>query len=138
MSTATLAPNGDGTFSLSTGRLRLNRVALPALSAAFTCRTLQATVAGYEDADDGSWSVTLADVKLAADPVLKVGPTSRFGECLRQYVQAAIDAGLWIPPEGVTAEGVVAGMEFSPIGSTTVINDDDGRIEFGCRVELDN
>ncbi|MCJ2018917.1 hypothetical protein MKK84_15950 [Methylobacterium sp. E-065] len=137
MAKGTLIPNGDGTFALSTGKLHLNRVSLPALSVAMTCRTQQATVAGYEDAEDGSWSVTLADVKLAAAPVLKVEPTSWFGECLRQYVQAAIDDGLWIPPENVTADGIVAGMTFSPIGSKTAIgNSDVDRIELGCRVEF--
>ncbi|MGU3545765.1 hypothetical protein [Methylobacterium sp. A52T] len=132
---ATLTPNGDGTFSLSTGKLHLNRLALPDMSMAVTCRTLQATVTGYEDAEDGSWSVTLADVKLAADPVLKVEPTSWVGECLRLHVQAAIDAGLYIPPEGETAGDVVAGMTFSPDGSKTVIGDE---VELGFRVELDS
>jgi hypothetical protein len=139
MTKVTLTPNGDGTFALSTGNLHLNRPALPALSGAFTCRTLQATVTGCEDAADGSRFITLEDVKLAADPVLKVEPTSWVGECLRLHVQAAIDAGLYIPPKGETARDVVAGMTFSPDGSKTVIGDDDvERVELGFRVELDS
>lgn len=78
-------------------------------------------------------------VAIEAAPVMKVEPTSWVGECLRLHVQAAIDAGLYIPPQGETASDVVAGMTFSPDGSKTVIGDDDvERVDLGFRVELDS
>jgi hypothetical protein len=134
MTKATLQANGDGTFALSTGGMRLDRVALPDLSGSFTCRTLQATVAGCGDAKGGSWSVTLGDVKLAADPVFQVGPTCALAEHLRRRVQAAIDAGSYIPPEGITAGDIVAGMTFSPVGFQTFIGESD--VEQVERVEM--
>ncbi|MCJ2124896.1 hypothetical protein FV226_07565 [Methylobacterium sp. WL12] len=137
MTKARLTPNGDGTFSLSAGNMHLNRVALPSLRGVVTCRTLQATVIGCGDAKDGSWSVALDDVKLAADPVFQIEPTSWVAECLRQQVQAAIDAGSYTPPDSLTAEEIVAGMTFSPVGSKTFISGDDvEQVNLGYMVDL--
>ncbi|KQP13487.1 MULTISPECIES: hypothetical protein [unclassified Methylobacterium] len=137
MTKATLTPNGDGTFALSTDRMHLNRVALQSLRGVVTCRTLQATVTGNEGSKDGSWSVALADLKLSADPVFKVEPTCPLAEYLRKRVQAAIDAGSYTPPEGLNAGDIVAGMTFSPVGSKTFIGEGDvERVERVERVEF--
>lgn len=71
MAKGTLTPNGDGTFALSTGRMHLWRVALPALPVGLASQVLQGTVTGYEDAGDGSWSVTLGDLKPVNDAAPK-------------------------------------------------------------------
>lgn len=68
MTKGILSPNGDGTFSMSTGRMRLGRVAFPGLPAGLIPLVLQGTVTGYEDAADGSWSATLDDLKPVVQP----------------------------------------------------------------------
>lgn len=65
-------------------------------------------------------------------------PTARpapwIAECWRQFLQAAIDAGEFTPPEGATAESVAASLEFSPIGSVTVLGEGDaGTVSFESR-----
>ncbi|KQO91648.1 protein of unknown function [Methylorubrum extorquens] len=70
MTKATLTPNGDGTFAMSTGRLHLNRVGLQPAPAWLAARKLQGTVTGFEDAADGSWSVKLDNLQ----PVIETAP----------------------------------------------------------------
>ncbi|UMY18820.1 hypothetical protein MMB17_05760 [Methylobacterium organophilum] len=123
MTKATLTPNGDGTFALSTGRMHLGRVALQPPPAWLAVQRLQGTVTGVEDAADGSWSVKLADVHPVIETAPRAEPAPWVAECLRQFLQAAIDAGEFTPPEGATVEGMVGSLRLCPAGSTTVLDE---------------
>ncbi|MBI1689485.1 hypothetical protein [Methylorubrum sp. DB1722] len=79
----------------------------------------------------GWWADRIAgepDVPITAGrPAIETEPTARpapwVAECWRQFLQAAIDAGEFTPPEGETAEGVATGLRLSPAGSVTVLGE---------------
>lgn len=137
MTKATLTPNGDGTFALSTGRLRLNQVAIPALGGVVTCQTLRATVTRYQEDADGSWSFQLGDLQPVIEAAPAAGPHPAYVEILRQHMQAAVEAGLCSLPEGMTIEEVVASVEWAPIGGLTFLGEGDvERVERGWIQDL--
>jgi hypothetical protein len=87
---ATLVPNGDGTFALSTGNLRLDRLGLHPPMAGMTHRPMPVRVTGYETDAEGSWTVKMEPISIEAaiELVLRDGPVSP-----RSTIRAAMALG---------------------------------------------
>ncbi|SFM02999.1 hypothetical protein [Methylorubrum salsuginis] len=78
------------------------------------------------------------DVPITAGrPVIETeptaGPSPAYVEILRQYLQAAIDAGLCTLPKGMTVDEVVASFEWAPIGTVSLFGEGNERAEISER-----